>query len=205
MYQVVESFIELNVGVLVYLGLFFLADQVLTNRKAYSVDERMRFQIDMTTTAAYLFTLLYWIWNLTDVPYKRLHGFHLSLHILRLVFTHRKKDFYSLVRFGFLLVYHLFDNYETTNVLVLMTVRELFRCVDVVNVLHRQFQWKGLARNLRLRQAAVVLWAVVVSFLLTTLLWQRSFHWTLVPFLCLFPRDVVCELQALQVIKEHYK
>ena len=202
MLHVIETFIEFNVVLLVYMGIFFVSEKLMKNRLAYSVEERLVFQVDMTKCAAYTFSILYYLWS--PSPYKRIHTIHIALQTLRLV-GDRKREFYQGLQLIVLLVYHLFDPYDSKNVLVLMTIRELFRCVEVLNVLHRQFQWKGLARNLRVRQAATIMWVLTIAMIFTAQLWSRSVHWTLVPYIGMFPYSVVQEGKRLNLLKEHYK
>lgn len=202
MLHAIETFIELNVTLLVYMGIFSISEKLMKNRLAYSMEERLAFQVDMTKCVAYTFSILYYLWS--PSPYKRIHTIHIALQVLRLV-GDRRREFYQCIQLIVLLVYHLFDTYENNNVLVLMTIRELFRCADVLNLLHRQFHWKGLARNLMVRQATTVMWATTTAFLLTQQLWRRQLHWTLMVYMCMFPYSVVQEGTQLHLLKEHYK
>lgn len=197
MFHVVESFIELNLALLVYLGVFFLADKVMTNRLAYSKEDRLAFQFKTTRAAAYLFSIVYLVWNCTDVPFKRLHAIHLSFQILCRLFERKGPNFYPDVRFGAVCLYHLCDHYDTTNVLVLMTCREVCRCAEVFT------QWSPSPQ--RVRPATVLGWAALVGVLCSYRIWERDVHWTVGLYMCRLPFELVRECTKVGLLKDHYK
>jgi len=186
-----KTFVEMVLTLVLYMGLFRVADSLQKQKILFTKDEQKHFKDLVTSTLVSMVSLLYVLYMHDAESLKRIHSWHLCLCIVS--GSVDKKPLPQLCVFFMIVVTHMAVTYDSLHGLSYMAMGSLYHSVVVlikqVPTLRK--------RNVYLR-ASLCCHVLFQILLMSYSCWVRTLQWTTFMYMMYLPYMMVYDWKGLK-------